>query len=145
MYEPYETDISHRYLKTVVRKLQEPICLLGGWAVHRHVDRNFKETTGRNYIGSRDIDLGFHFKADWSINELRESTFAKSLRIIEEELGFRPMGFRYLKEFHTETREELSKDESRGTPQHLIFPLYIDPIVDIIHPRFYEVFNSPCR
>lgn len=141
MYEPYETDISYRYLKTVVSNLEAPICLLGGWAVHHYVDRAFKEATGRNYIGSRDIDLGFHFERGWSADELRASTFAKSMRIIEDELGFRPLGFRYLKEFHTETRDELSEGELKSTPLHLIFPLYIDPIVDIIPPKFYEVFN----
>lgn len=141
MYEPHEIEISYKYLKTVVGKLEEPICLIGGWAVYHHVNKNFKKATGRNYIGSRDIDLGFHFEKDWSEKDILESTFAKSLRIIEEELGFMPVGFRYLKEFHIETEKELSKDEVKTTPQHFIFPLYIDPVVDIIHPRFYEVFK----
>lgn len=141
MYEPHEIEISYKYLKIVVGRLEEPICLIGGWAVYRHVNKNFKKVTGRNYIGSRDIDLGFHFEKDWSEKDLRGSTFAKSLRIIEEELGFVPVGFRYLKEFHIETEKELSKDEVKTTPQHFIFPLYIDPVVDIIHPKFYEVFK----
>lgn len=141
MYEPHEIEISYKYIKTVVGRLEEPICLIGGWAVYHHVNKNFKKATGRNYIGSRDIDLGFHFEKDWSEKYLRGSTFAKSLRIIEEELGFVPVGFRYLKEFHIETEKELSKDEVKTTPQHFIFPLYIDPVVDIIHPKFYEVFK----
>ncbi len=103
MYEPHEIVISYRYLKTVVSRLEEPICLIGGWAVYHHVNKNFKKTTGRNYIGSRDIDLGFHFEKDWSEKDLRESTFARSLRVIEDKLGFVPVGFRYLKEFHIET------------------------------------------
>ena len=141
MYEPHEIEISYRYLKTVVSRLEEPICLIGGWAVYHHVNKNFKKTTGRNYIGSRDIDLGFHFEKDWSQKDLRESTFAKSLQVIEDELGFVPVGFRYLKEFHIETEKELSEDEVKITSQHFVFPLYIDPIVDIIHPKFYEVFK----
>ncbi len=75
MYEPYETDISYRYLKTVIGRLEEPMCLLGGWAIHHYVDKDFKEATGRNYIGSRDIDRGFHFERDWSADELKESTW----------------------------------------------------------------------
>ncbi len=141
MYEPHEIIISQRYLKTVVSRLEEPICLIGGWAVYHHVNKNFKKKTGRNYIGSRDIDLGFHFEKDWSEKDLRASTFAISLRIIEEELGFAPVGFRYLKEFHIETEKELSEDEAKATPQHFVFPLYIDPVVDIIHPKFHEVFK----
>ncbi len=141
MYEPYETDISHRYLRAVIGRLEEPVCLLGGWAIHHYVDKGFKEATGRNYIGSRDIDLGFHFETDWGRDELEESTFARAMRIIENDLDFMPVGFRYLKEFHTETKRELSESERKGTPQHFIFPLYVDPIVDIIHPGFYDVFN----
>ncbi|VVB96484.1 Uncharacterised protein [uncultured archaeon] len=118
MYEPHEIEISYRYLRTVVSRLEEPICLIGGWAVYHHVNKNFKKTTGRNYIGSRDIDLGFHFEKGWSEKDMRESTFAKSLRIIEEELGFVPVGFRYLKEFHLETEKELSADEMKETLQH---------------------------
>ncbi len=141
MYEPHEIEISYKYLKTVVGRLEEPICLIGGWAVYHNVNKNFEKATGRNYIGSRDIDLGFHFEKDWSEKYLRESTFAKSLRIIEKELGFVPVGFRYLKEFHIETENELSRDEVKTTPLHFVFPLYIDPVVDIIHPKFYEVFK----
>jgi hypothetical protein len=125
----------------VVGRLEEPICLIGGWAVYHMVNKNFKKATGRDYIGSRDIDLGYHFEKDWSEKELRESSFAKSIRIIEKELGFAPVGFRYLKEFHIETEKELSEDEVKTTPQHFVFPLYIDPVVDIIHPKFYEVFK----
>ncbi len=125
----------------MVGRLEEPICLIGGWAVYSTVNKNFKKTTGRNYIGSRDIDLGFHFEKDWSEEDLHGSTFAKSLRIIEKELGFVPVGFRYLKEFHIETEKELSENELITTPQHFVFPLYIDPVVDIIHPKFYEVFR----
>ncbi len=141
MYETYETGISSRYLKTVVDKLDEPICLIGGWAVYHSVNSNFNTATGRNYIGSRDIDLGFHFEVDWSEETILESAFARSLRIIEDQLGFMPVGFRYLKEFHIETEKELSDNEVKTTPTHFIFPLYIDPIVDIIHPKFHDIFK----
>lgn len=141
MYEPFEIKISYRYLKTVADRLDEPVCLIGGWAVYHLVDENFKKATGRAYIGSRDIDLGFHFERDWSEKDLRESAFARSLRIIEKELGFEPVGFRYVKEFHSETEKELSKAEVKAMPLHFVFPLYIDPVVDFIHPGFYKVFR----
>lgn len=51
------------------------------------------------------------------------------------------MGSRYLKEFHTETEKELSASERGATPQYFVFPLYVDPIVDIIHPEFHSAFK----
>jgi hypothetical protein len=39
-------------------------CLLGGWAVFLNVDEDFLRTTGRSYVGSRDIDIGFGLKPD---------------------------------------------------------------------------------
>jgi len=141
MYETYETGISSRYLKTVVDKLEEPICLIGGWAVYHSVNENFRTATGRNYIGSRDIDLGFHFETQWNEETILESSFSRSLQIIENQLRFMPVGFRYLKEFHIETEKELSDNEVKNTPMHFIFPLYIDPIVDIIHPKFHDIFK----
>ena len=89
MYETYETRISYEYLKTVVDRLVEPVCLIGGWAVYQHVNENFKQATGRDYIGSRDIDIGFHFETDWNEKTLRESAFARSLRIIEDNQVFK--------------------------------------------------------
>lgn len=43
VYETHEIEISYRYLKTVVSRLEEPICLIGGWAVYHHVNKNFLE------------------------------------------------------------------------------------------------------
>lgn len=110
-------------------------------AVYHSVNKNFKIATGRNYIGSRDIDLGFNFEVGWSEGTILESAFARSIRIIEDQLCFMPIGFRHLKEFHIETERELSDNEVKTTPMHFIFPLYIDPIVDIIHPKFHDIFK----
>lgn len=140
MYEPYETDISKKYLTTVIKQLEEPVCLLGGWAVHKLVNKNFKKETGRDYIGSRDIDIGFHIDLDWTESELKNSQLARSMKTLEKQ-GFKPIGFRYIKEFHSETKNELKPPELETTPAHFVFPLYIDPIVDMIHPKFYKVFN----
>ena len=41
MYEPHEIDISNKYLKTVVVRLEEPICLIGGWAIYYNINKNF--------------------------------------------------------------------------------------------------------
>jgi len=45
-------------------------------------------------------------ETDWNEETLRESAFARSIRIIEDKLGFMPVGFRYLKEFHIKTEKD---------------------------------------
>ena len=34
MYRDEETKISYKYLQEVIEQLDEPICLMGGWAVY---------------------------------------------------------------------------------------------------------------
>ena len=62
MYQEFETRTSYNYLQKVISVLQEPVCILGGWAVFLQVNKNFQKAQGRPYLGSRDIDLGFHEK-----------------------------------------------------------------------------------
>lgn len=118
MYQDKETKISFQYLSTVINALEEPICLLGGWAVYFLVNPLFEKEKGHPYLGSRDIDLGFNdFKIMKKVmNEL-------------EKLGFKQVSFRFYKEVHSETMKELSKEEARKTPLHFIFPMYVDLIV----------------
>ena len=59
MYKDVETETSYRYLKIVFSRLNEPIFILGGWAVFFTVNADYKRNVKRDYIGSRDIDLGF--------------------------------------------------------------------------------------
>ena len=42
MYDNKETRRSYEYLKKVISVLEEPICLLGGWAVFLTVNKNYK-------------------------------------------------------------------------------------------------------
>lgn len=139
MYPEFETEISYNYLKGVIKELNEPICILGGWAVFFHVNKNFKKAQGRNYLGSRDIDLGFHLNKNMSIEEMKNSSLALSLDILQNRLNFKPISFRLLKEIHTETKEELK--DSRIIPSHFIFPLYVDILVDFIPNKFKQVFH----
>ena len=60
LYANYETEISFKYLKEVVNILDDPICILGGWAVYFTVNERIKADRGMGYLGSKDIDLGFH-------------------------------------------------------------------------------------
>ena len=60
LYNEFETETSYKYLQQIIKILEEPICLLGGWAVYLTVNDNFNKNQGRNYLGSRDIyDLWF--------------------------------------------------------------------------------------
>ena len=93
LYNTIETDTSYKYLQQIVKILDEPICILGGWAVYLTVNKNFKKAEGRNYLGSKDIDIGFHIDGSLDKNKLKFTTIAKSLKKIEKD-GFKPQSFR---------------------------------------------------
>ncbi|HIH42228.1 TPA: hypothetical protein HA246_01150 [Candidatus Woesearchaeota archaeon] len=133
MYQEFETRTSYKYLKEVINSLEEPICMLGGWAVFFHVNEKFKKAQGKPYIGSRDIDLGFNMGAN-----LKQSALAQTIKILTEKLKFKPLSFRLMKEIHTETQEEIKEGEI--VPSYFIFPMYVDLIVDVIPDNFREVF-----
>ncbi|MHA1169736.1 MAG: hypothetical protein ACTSRU_18050 [Candidatus Hodarchaeales archaeon] len=136
MYDDIEVEISRRYLNRVTEILNEPIVMLGGWAVYLTVNDGYKDLTGREYIGSRDIDLGFH------IDENSESKNLRSvIKILTEELGFSPLSFRLFKEIDRETGMELDPETARKTPSYNIFPIFVDLIVDNIPNNFRERYG----
>ena len=139
MYLEFETKTSYKYLKQVISALEEPICILGGWAVFLHVNKNFQKAQGRPYLGSRDIDLGFHLDKNRTVEQMKHSTLAKSLDILQNKLNFKSVSFRLLKEVHTETEEEI--EEGKIIPAHFIFPMYVDVLVDNIPAKFKDVFH----
>ena len=104
-----------------------------------HVNKGFKKAQGRDYLGSRDIDLGFHLNKNATIEEMKNSSLALSLDVLQNKLNFKPISFRLLKEIHTETKEEII--DSRRIPSHFIFPMYIDVLVDFIPRKFKETFH----
>jgi len=140
LYAKYETDTSFDYLEKIIDILDEPICILGGWAVYLTVNKKFNEALGLDYLGSRDVDLGFHIDPSMNKTKLSQSTMKKALNILETN-GFKPQGFRYYKEIEYGTDKELSKEEAEKKPTHDIFTIFIDPIVDYVHPLFKTVFN----
>lgn len=134
MYKEFETRASYRYLKEVINSLEEPICMLGGWAVFFHVNEKFSKAQGRPYLGSRDIDLGFSMGAN-----MEQSALMQSIKTLTEKLKFKPLSFRLVKEIHTETQEKIKEGEI--VPSYFIFPMYVDLIVDVIPDNFREVFG----
>jgi hypothetical protein len=140
LYSDFETETSYVYLQKIVNILNEPVCILGGWAVYFTVNLAFQKDQGRNYLGSRDIDLGFHLNKNCTRKQLKNSTIGNAFKLLEKQC-FKPLGFRYYKDIHIDTGKELTSEQSAKTPTHDIFQIYIDPIVNEIHPMFREVFG----
>ena len=136
MYDDFEVEISRRYLEKVTEVLDEPIVMLGGWAVYLSVNERYKDMTGRDYIGSRDIDLGFHIDKN-----SKSQTLIDVISTLEKELGFSPLSFRFFKEVHRETGLDLDPETARRTPSYDIFPMYVDLIVDHIPDNFKETYG----
>jgi hypothetical protein len=76
LYEPNEIRTSEKQLEKIFEQLEEPTCLLGGWAIYHTVNKNFEKANGRKYIGSRDIDIGFHIDKHWNEEQLTKSRAA---------------------------------------------------------------------
>jgi hypothetical protein len=140
LYEPYEVEISQEYLKRIISEVKETACLLGGWAVYLTVGENFRREHGRDYMGSRDIDLGFHIEKGWSKDELENSSLAIAVKTLSA-MNFEPIGFRLVKHFHIDSKRELHGEEEQRTPSHEIFNLYVDPVVDHIPPEARDIFG----
>jgi hypothetical protein len=140
LYEPNEIKTSEKQLEKIFKQLPSPICLLGGWATYHIVNKNFERANGRKYIGSRDIDIGFHIDKDWTEKQLAKSQFFTAISLIEN-MGFRCISFRLVKDFNLDTGRELTPEESTRLPLYQVFQLYIDPIVDYIHPKIRDLLG----
>lgn len=127
-------------MQAIFYQLKTQTCLLGGWAVYYLVNQNFQKATGRTYIGSRDIDLGFHINMKWNQEQLKNSEFATTIKVAER-MDFNSVSFRLVKDFDIDTGKELTPEESAKRPLHQIFQLYIDPIVDCIHPEIKNLLG----
>jgi hypothetical protein len=141
LYDDIETRKSREILEIISEEIDTPVVLLGGWAVYLTVNENFEKEYGSTYLGSKDLDLGFHIDKSQTIDELNASDFSKTLKVLEK-VGFWPHGTsRYCKIFHFETGGLITEDESRRYPPYDLFYLYVDMIVDNIHPLNNEVFK----
>jgi hypothetical protein len=137
MYESKEIELSKSYLKEVIESIDESIVVLGGWAVYFLVNDRYRETTGHDYIGSRDIDLGFRMEEA----KLDKTTFARSYKILIDDLGFTPQSFRLFKQIHVDTGEVLDENKAKNIPMYQIIPIYVDLIVNSIPKGFQEKFG----
>jgi len=133
-YEPSEIETSEKQLGKIFKQLADSTCLIGGWATYHIINTNFEKANGRKYVGSRDIDIGFHIDKQWNEEQLRKSQFMAAIKTIKN-MGFESVSFRLVKDFNIDTGKELTPEESAKLPMYQIFQLYIDPIVDYIHPK----------
>jgi hypothetical protein len=129
-YAEAVTGLSEGELQDVLRVAEPPICLLGGWAVHRQVTEEFRDTHGRDYIGSRDIDLGLHVDEDWTADDMTDSPVGETLERIGEELGYSRGRFGFYQQFHRDTGERLDDDQARDLASHDVFRVDLDVIPD---------------
>lgn len=136
-----ETDASFDALKILAAELPEPLILMGGWAVYLTVNKSYSEEHNAPYLGSRDVDLGFHIDIDGSIEDLKQSNFAKTLEILKV-VGYWESGTsRFCRILDKRTGKSLNEKESGEIPFFDLFYLYINPMVDRIHPKNDDVFQ----
>lgn len=139
-YTDIETQTSYEYLQKIVSILEEPICLIGGWAVFLTVNSQYQKRFKKPYLGSKDIDLGFHLDEKWTQKELKISSFSRALKRLEED-GYENVGFRMVKHLDRETGIPLTKTEQFQKPLYDQFDMFIDLMVDNPVPSFKETFQ----
>lgn len=142
MYPDNETKMSQEHLTAVFSNMKEPVCLLGGWAVYLTVNEKFNQANGRNYLGSRDIDLGFHVDPKWSTTELQSSALAQSVKIMKDG-GFVGVGFRLVKYYDMDTKKEITEAAAKKKRPYEMFQLYVDTVSDNPHTHAQKVLGFP--
>jgi hypothetical protein len=128
-YVPQVTELSEQELQSVFEAAEPPACLLGGWAVHFHVNPGFQSEHGRGYIGSRDIDMGVHVDSGWGEEEISGAPVGKSISAIED-LGYTKSRFGFVQNFLRDSQEPISEDEASEYGMHEVFQVYVDVIPD---------------
>jgi len=129
LYSDQETILSKDNLRQIFAAIPQPCCLVGGWAVYFTLNDRFKELKGREYQGSRDIDLGFHLDPKWTRKEFKNSPLSRALTKLNE-MGFKRQAYRFFKSYRSSDMHELTDEESRSLPEYEKSNLFIDILVD---------------
>jgi len=95
---------------------------------------------GRDYNGSRDIDIGFHVDSEISAKSIQKSSIKKIVSVLKSR-NFFPLGSRYVACHSIETKERLTEEESKSYHLHELFYHYVDPIVDQLSDSVEKVFG----
>ncbi|WP_348643030.1 nucleotidyl transferase AbiEii/AbiGii toxin family protein [Natronomonas gomsonensis] len=128
-YVPQVTELSEQELQAVFETAEPPVCLLGGWAVHLHVSSGFRSEHGREYIGSRDIDIGIPVDEQLAGECLAETPVGESISAIEA-LGYTKSRFGFVQNFLRDSQERVSEKEASEHGMHEVFQVYVDVIPD---------------
>lgn len=141
LYDSRETDAALNALRDLSRLLPKPFLLMGGWAVYLTVNESFGKVHGSSYLGSRDIDICFHVDPGQTVEVLRASTFARALSIVKE-AGYTPHGsYRFYKVIRRVGGVVLTEEAAKRYPLHELTYLYLDMMVDNVHPQHKQVFR----
>jgi hypothetical protein len=141
LYDVQETNTAMEALRAISFSLPEPFLLIGGWAVYLTVNESFSKAHGTSYLGSRDIDVCFHIDPGQDVNTLRTSTFARALEVVKKE-GYAPHGsYRFCKMIRKADGTILTERTAKEFPLYEITYLYIDMMVDNIHPQHKNIFK----
>jgi hypothetical protein len=117
MYDPLETDLSRKELTAIFKEsVGIPICLIGGWASYFYVNEKYKRAFGKDYMGSRDIDIFFDPKKEKEFfNVVNKRGFTKN--------GLR---FRYEKIYDRESKTFITPKEAKRKPLYDLIYIFLD-------------------
>lgn len=119
MYDPIETEISFTTLKQIsdeCKKRNIPIAIIGGWSTFFYVNPIYHQAFGRDYMGSRDIDICFDHSKEKEFYELIT------------ELGFVKDGyfFRWEKIYNRETKKFIMPEETKHEQIYNLIRIFLD-------------------
>ena len=141
LYDSQETDMALSALGALSRLLPVPSLLMGGWAVYLTVNESFSKTHGSSYLGSRDIDVCFHIDPKQTVESLRASTFAQALSVVKK-AGYIPHGsYRFCKMVRKVDGMVLTEETAKGYQFYELYYLFVDMMVDSVHPQHKQVFG----
>jgi len=133
MYDPIETEISFTTLKQIsdeCKKRSIPIAIIGGWATYFYVNETYRRAFGKDYMGSRDIDICFDHSKEKEFYELIT------------ELGFTKDGyfFRWEKIYNRETKKFITPEEAKNEQIFNLIRIFLDIFCD----RETNILKSWC-
>jgi len=121
MYAKNETQVSYNCLLSIVDTLRKDYCLVGGWAIYYLVNERYRGERKRDYLGSRDIDIG--------VPDL--ATLKALDAFLVREMRFEQLSFRYVKYFGYDTGEEVAPERAKDIPQYMLIPLFVDVMIPL--------------
>jgi len=117
MYDPLETDLSRKELAAIFQESKGlPICLIGGWATYFYVNEEYRRAFGKDYLGSRDIDIFFDPKQE------------KAFENVIKRRGFEKDGlpFRYEKIYDRENKAFITQEEAGRSQVFNLVYIFLD-------------------